>query len=96
MFVLRPEAADPLVHVYPFDTGAAAAGAFAEKADPLLPLEDYSLEPSLSAAVGHIEWAFHTLVDYMDGHLRTNIREGVPRYETATQDSLMSLRWVAS
>ncbi|MFD6319824.1 hypothetical protein [Methylorubrum thiocyanatum] len=84
VFIMRPEAADPLVHAYPFDTGAAAAGAFAEQADPLLPLEDYSLESSLSATVGHIEWAFGTLADYMDGHLRTDIREGVPRHETVT------------
>lgn len=84
VFIVRPEAADPVVHAYPFDTGAAAGGAFTEKADPFLPLEDYSLESSLSAAVGHIEWAFGTLDDYMDGRLRTDIREGIPRHETVT------------
>ena len=83
-FVVRPEAADPLVHAFPFDTGAAAAGAFAEQADPLLPLDDYSLDSSLEAAVGHIEWAFETLGDYMDGHLRNDIRDGIPRHETVT------------
>ncbi|MFT4053843.1 MAG: hypothetical protein QM681_05010 [Novosphingobium sp.] len=85
VFVIRPEAADPPVHVFPFDTGAADAGVFADQADPFIPLEDYELEPTLAAAFGHIEWAFGSASDYFDGRLRPDILSDVPQFETVTR-----------
>ncbi|HEY0312283.1 MAG TPA: hypothetical protein VGC56_07275 [Allosphingosinicella sp.] len=85
VFVLRPEAADPPFHVYPFDTGAAARGFFADQADPLVPLEDYELEPTLSAASRHVEWAFGTREAYFDGRLRGDILKDVPLHEGVTR-----------
>ena len=85
VFILRPEAAEPPFHVYPFDTGGAAAGAFAMQADPYVCLEDYELEPTFEAASGHIGWAFGTVDAYFEGHLRTDVLEGVPEFESVTR-----------
>jgi len=85
VFILRPEAvADPR-HVYPFDTGGAAKGAFSKQADPYVPLEDYALEPTQAGAVGHIGWAFGTLDAYFEGRLRDGLLDGIPAGESVTR-----------
>lgn len=84
-FILRPEAVPNPRHLYPFDTGAAARGAFANQADSLVPLEDYALSPNHAAASGHIGWAFRTLDAYFRGALRNDIEDGVPFTESVTR-----------
>jgi len=83
VFVVSPDAVPPF-HVYPFDTGGAESGVFADQADEYVCLEDYELEASHSAAAGHIGWAFGTLEDYYDGNLRSNLVLDVPAHETVT------------
>lgn len=80
VFVLRPEAVGDPSHVYPFDTGGAAAGAFADQADPIIPLEDYALESSHQAIRGFIGWAFGDLAAYFAGKLRSDILKSVPEH----------------
>ena len=88
VFVMKPAITEVPLHVYPFDTGAGHAGIFSDRADPLIPLNDYELDQSLEAAVGHIEWAFGTTADYFDGRLRAEVRDGVPIHETVTRSFL--------
>lgn len=85
VFVMRPEVADPPYHVYPFDTGAGAAGAFAAKADPLVFLDDYELDAELAAASRHVEWAFGSLDAYYDAQLRRDVLADVPQHEVVTR-----------
>ncbi len=84
VFVLRPEAVPIPYHVYPFDTGGAEGGVFAEQADEYVCLEDYELDPTHAGAVGHLGWAFASLEDYLEGTLRSGLMEGVPAHETVT------------
>ncbi|WP_419808609.1 hypothetical protein [Sphingomonas sp.] len=72
-FILKPEAVPAPYHVYPFDTGGAATGAFKARANRLVPLEDYELETSHEAAVGFIGWAFGSTAAYYDGMLRHHL-----------------------
>lgn len=81
-FVLRPEAVHSPKHVYPFDTGGAAKGAFATQADKYVQLEDYGLEPTHAAAVAHIGWAFGSLEAYFEGRLRDGIQDEVKPFES--------------
>ncbi len=85
VFVVTPKAVDSPLHVYPFDTGGAVAGAFSTQADPYIPLEDYELDPTHAAASGHIEWAFGSLDAYFDGQLKNDILDGVPDFESVTR-----------
>jgi hypothetical protein len=82
VFILRPEAVPNPRHVYPFDTGGAAKGAFAKQADKYVPLEDYALAPTHAAAVGHIGWAFGTLEAYFEGRLKDGIQDNVRPFES--------------
>lgn len=84
-FVVRPSAVPHPRHVYPFDTGAAAKGAFANKADNEVYLEDYALAPDHKGATGHIGWAFGTVDAYFRGELRTNIEDGVSFTDSVTR-----------
>lgn len=84
VFILSPEAVKPF-HVYPFDTGGAANGIFAEKADDFVCLEDFELLPDHEGAAGHIGWAFASLDNYFDGDLRSGLMNNVPAFETVTQ-----------
>lgn len=85
VFILRPEAvADPR-HVYPFDTGGAAKGAFAKQADPYVPLEDYAVASTHAGAVGHVGWAFGSLESYFEGRLRDGLQDEVPAGESVTR-----------
>lgn len=83
-FIVRPEAVPAPRHVYPFDTGGGAKGAFTSKADKYVPLEDYGLEPNHLAAVGHIGWAFGALEAYFEGRLREDINTDIPPFESVT------------
>jgi hypothetical protein len=84
VFILRPEAVGDPRHVYPFDTGGAAKGAFGKQADPYVPLEDYAVTPTHAGAVGHIGWAFGTLESYFEGQLRGGLQDEIPRGESVT------------
>jgi len=72
-FILKADAVPMPFHVYPFDTGGAAKGAFKSNANALIPLEDYALAPSHSAAKGFIGWAFGSLENYFDAILRPGL-----------------------
>lgn len=85
VFIVSPDAVPNPHHVYPFDTGGAVTGVFAEQADPHVPLEDYELEPKHAAAAGHIGWAFETLEAYYDGELKGDLLDNVPDFETVTR-----------
>lgn len=85
VFILRPEAVNNPRHVYPFDTGGAAKGAFAKQADPYVPLEDYAVAPTHGGAVGHIGWAFGTLEAYFEGRLHDGLQDSVPAGESVTR-----------
>ncbi len=78
VFVLSPELLGDPFHVYPFDTGAAAAGRYGDKADPTVFLDDYELEPSIAAAMQHIAWAFGTNGAYFDGTLKAGLADSLP------------------
>lgn len=83
-FILKPSAVPTPKHVYPFDTGGAAKGAFAAQADPYVFLEDYAVDSSQAGAVGHIGWAFASLEAYYLGNLRQDIQDGIPQSESVT------------
>lgn len=83
--ILAADGAGTPLHVFPFDTGAAAGGAFANQADPFVPLDDYELDPTHDAAAGHIEWAFGGLTEYFNGQLRNGILDDVPEFESVTR-----------
>lgn len=80
--ILRPEAVPIPHHVYPFDTGGAASGAFKKRANKFVPLEDYELEASHAAAAGFIGWAFGDVASYLDGSLRRNLQSEVKPAES--------------
>jgi hypothetical protein len=80
-FVLRPEAVPTPYHVYPFDTGAAATGAFKDHADEEISLEDYELEPTHEAAMSFIQWAFGSWEAYYEGRLRAEFRSELAVHE---------------
>jgi hypothetical protein len=88
VFILRPEAVGDPRHVYPFDTGGAAKGAFAKQADPYVPLEDYAVASTHSGAVGHIGWAFGTLEAYFEGRIREGLQDEVHAGESVTRGFL--------
>jgi hypothetical protein len=72
-------------HVYPFDTGAAAAGRFDAAVEPATRLEDYELSPSLDGAARHIGWAFSTVARYYFGDLRADLFGSIPAFELVSR-----------
>jgi len=80
-FILKPEAVHDPRHVYPFDTGGAAMGAFAKQADKFVKLEDYALAPSHAAATSHIGWAFSSIDAYFEGRLKDGIQDEIKPFE---------------
>jgi hypothetical protein len=80
VFVVSPAQLGVPFHVYPFDTGAAVDGRYADRADEWVYLEDYELEPALDAAAHHIDWAFGSLEAYFDGELKTGVGENLPSW----------------
>jgi hypothetical protein len=79
-------------HVYPFDTGAAAAGAFDKKAEEQVPLEDYALEPSFRGAADFLSWAFDDLESYYDGQISPRLLDEVEDAEMVTSSYLAIAR----
>lgn len=84
-FILPPTDLPDPFHVYPFDTGGAAKGAFQSQHDPQVPLEDYALTENLEAASAHIEWAFETAERYLDGDVRADLLDGVEEADMVTR-----------
>jgi hypothetical protein len=82
VFIVSPENLGPPLHVYPFDTGAAVSWVFGDRADPDVFLEDYELEPTIGAAVGHMIWAFETAAAYFEGDLRLGLSEAFEPWQT--------------
>lgn len=80
-FVLRAGAVPDPYHVYPFDTGGGATGAFRSVADALIALEDYELDPTHSAAASFIHWAFGSCEAYYEGRLRPDLRDDLAIHE---------------
>lgn len=80
--ILKPAAVTTPYHVYPFDTGGAATGAFKARANKLVPLEDYELETSHEAAAGFIGWAFGSAASYFDGVLRGDLQTEIKAAES--------------
>jgi len=77
VFVLRSDAVRSPSHVYPFDTGGAAADAFAERADANIYLDDYALEFEQTAPARFIKWAFGNLDAYYASTLKDDIDEKI-------------------
>ena len=74
-----------LEHIYPFDTGGAAAGAFDEAAfgghtNPNDCLEDFSLGADLDAIDRHISWAFGSRRAYFEGRLQPALSDRIPNF----------------
>lgn len=76
-FILRPEAVSSPHHVYPFDSGGGASGAFHHAADPYVHLEDYALDPRGDAAERFIGWAFGDLDAYYAGRLHPDLEASI-------------------
>ncbi len=81
-FILKNEAVPDPRHVYPFDTGGAASGAFDGQADPLVPLEDYALSPNYEGAQKFIGWAFGSLARYFEAQLDSKLSEKIKPFES--------------
>lgn len=82
IFLVNPEKVDP-AHVYPFDTGAALSGLYTGE-DPTLTLQDYELEPTIDAAQKHLNWAFESVRDYLNGRLRSDLTSDTEDFDSAT------------
>lgn len=82
VLVLSPEKLGSPYHVYPFDTGAFAAGLYSEAADPTIFLEEYELPPSIVGALQHIAWAFGSKPAYFEGTAKADLTESLPHWCT--------------
>lgn len=83
--VLSPEALPTPYHVYPFDTGAFMAGFFDPVVDPSIYIEDYELDPDLSAACRHLEWAFEDVTNYFDARIKPSLVGSIPHWRAVGQ-----------
>jgi hypothetical protein len=81
-FVIRPEKLGHPFHIYPFDTGAGVSGYYGDTVDPHVYLEDYELEPDLSAAQRHIAWAFGGNGAYFEGDLIPGLAQGLSAWQS--------------
>jgi hypothetical protein len=75
-------------HVYPFDTGGAAAGIFGDEPDPYVKLEDYELSANLAAAAELIGWAFGSLDAYFKAEIRQGLKDALEQWESAARSYL--------
>lgn len=91
-FILKPEAVPQPYHVYPFDTGAGARGAYKEKAHKFVPLEAYALEESHQAAAKFVQWAFGTAAAYFRAELRSDLDSEIGPEESVAQGYLAVAR----
>ena len=83
--VFKPSAASRPFHVYPFDTGGAANGAFDELADEYVFLEDYELEANLEGARRHIAWAFGSTRAYYEGEVDSSLIDTLPEFAASSR-----------
>jgi hypothetical protein len=81
-FIVRPDKLGPPFHVYPFDTGAGASGCYGDTVDPYVYLEDYQLDPELTAASRHIVWAFGGNHQYFEGDLIPGLMQGLHNWQS--------------
>lgn len=83
MLIFDPSKLPSPHHVYPFDTGAALSSAnlYGDVPDPTVFLEDYELDPKLTAAESHIAWAFESRHKYFEGELRSDLRQSLPSHD---------------
>jgi hypothetical protein len=81
-FVIRPEKLGPPFHVYPFDTGAGVSGCYGDTVDPHVYLEDYELDPDLTAAQRHITWAFGGNRQYYEGDLIPGLTKSLHAWQS--------------
>lgn len=95
VFIFDPDLLGAPFHVYPFDTGGAASGAFDGAHSPFVPLEDYSLEETLQGAADHMFWSFETRADYFDGRLRPNLAETLPAWDSVGRSFIEIARLAA-
>lgn len=80
-------------HIYPFDSGGAHAGVFdSADPDPYVPLQDYALRPTYRAVSAHIQWAFGSTENYMEGRLRKGIEEGIPYHDGSARSYIRIAR----
>ncbi len=86
--VISPDDLPAPYHVYPFDTGAYMAGIYNEALDPSIFLEDYELDPTLEAALRHIEWGFGTTEAYFDAKLKNGLEGSLPAWRSVAQSWL--------
>lgn len=82
-------------HAYPFDTGAALAGLFDEKADPFVYLEDYELGNEMKNISSHLSWAFDGRDPYFRGILKETVRPTLPPWESV-EKSFLDIAQIAS
>lgn len=87
--VLSPEALPPPYHVYPFDTGAYVAGVYDEVLDPTIYLDEYELEPTVTSALQHVQWAFGTEESYFDANIKLGLADTLPQWRSVAR------RWIA-
>ena len=83
--MLSPTALPAPYHVYPFDTGAYMAGFYDEVVDPSIYIEDYELDPNLTAAHRHLEWAFGDVEPYVDARIRPALAGSIPQWRSVAQ-----------
>ena len=82
VFLFSPEKLGDPFHVYPFDTGAAAAGRYGDAAQPTVYLDDYELDPRIEAGMQHIAWAFGTNSGYFDGVFKAGLADTLPYWRS--------------
>jgi hypothetical protein len=81
-FVIQPNTLGAPFHIYPFDTGAGVSGCYGDAVDPHVYLEDYELEPNLTAAQRHIAWAFGNNRQYFEGDLIPGVAQGLHAWQS--------------
>lgn len=81
-FVFSPTNLPAPYHVYPFDTGAFAAGVYGGTSDPTIYLEDYELNPTVEAALLHVAWAFGNKTSYLEGRLAPGLADSLPDWRS--------------
>jgi hypothetical protein len=83
VFVLNPDYVVPK-YVFPFDSGAALSGKYSGE-DPTLTLLDYELDASVDGARRHLNWAFDSVDDYLNGRLKADILSDVDEFESSVR-----------
>ena len=61
------------------------AGFYDEAVDPSIYIDDYELEPDLSSAVRHIEWAFGGVEAYFDAKVKSGLASSIPHWRSVAQ-----------